>query len=180
MSDSNGKFQNGPSRHGPSKDEPAEPAGQTISHDGKPVYSVEMAPSDALVIHCADPRFQVAFRRFVTEELGLANYTPIVIGGGIHALSSQTFLPKNFKILWEQVKFYVKEGSIRRIIFINHEDCKWYEKMHGHFPRLNMPAKARDDLAMAAQIILNDFTGVHLETYFAHLSGNEITFERVT
>lgn len=153
---------------------------EPISPLGKLVYKIDDTPSETLVIHCADPRFQTAFRRFITEELGLKNYTPIVVGGGIHALSSQTFLPKNFKILWEQVKFYIKEGKIRRIIFINHADCKWYEKIHGHLPRIDLPIKGQQDLRTAAEIILHDFAGVHLETYFAHLDGNEVTFERVT
>lgn len=162
-----------------SKKEPIELEGQPISPEGRVVYKIDSTPSETLVIHCADPRFQIAFRRFITEELGIGNYTPIVIGGGIHALSSQAFMPKNFKILWEQVKFYVKEGELRRIIFINHEDCKWYEKMHGHLPRLNLPTKSKEDLKSAAEIIFHDFSGVRLETYYAHLDGNEVTFERV-
>ena len=101
----------------PKSDEPIELGAQPISPNGSIVYKIDKAPSETLVIHCADPRFQIPFRRFLTEELRLENYTPIVIGGGIHALSSQSFLPKNYKILWEQVKFYVKEGKIRRIIF---------------------------------------------------------------
>lgn len=151
-----------------------------ISPDGRLVYKLDNYISEALVIHCADPRFQTAFRRFITEELGLKNYTPITLGGGIHALSSQAFLPKNFKILWEQVKFYVKQGDIHRIIFINHEDCKWYEKMHGHLSKFDLPAKSQEDLISAARVILEDFAGVHLETYFAHLNGDEVTFERMS
>lgn len=161
-------------------EKPLEIEGQPVMSDGPLVYKIDSAPSEALVIHCADSRFQTAFRRFLTEELGLKNYTPITIGGGIHALSSQAFLPKNFKVLWEQVKFYVKQGDMRRIIFINHEDCKWYEKMHGHLPKFNLPAKSQEDLMSAAEVILQDFAGVHLETYFAHLNGNEVTFERVS
>jgi hypothetical protein len=160
--------------------EPMEREARPISPEGRLVYKVNSAPSETLVIHCADPRFQIAFRRFVTEELGLENYTPIVIGGGIHALSSEESMPKNFKILWEQVKFFIKAGGIRRIIFINHEDCRWYEKMHGHLPRINLPDKGKEDLKLAAIVLLRDFGGISLETYFAHLDGDEVTFERIS
>jgi hypothetical protein len=55
-----------------------------------PGYWIETRPSDALVIHCGDPRFQAAFRRFITEELGISNYMPLIVGGGIHAFGVQS------------------------------------------------------------------------------------------
>ena len=76
-----------------------------IMVDGKVHYEMDTAEIDTLVIHCADPRFQTAFRRFITEELGIASYTPIIIGGGIHAFGIRHLLPKNFKILWEPVSY---------------------------------------------------------------------------
>jgi hypothetical protein len=160
--------------------EPMEWQSLPTSPEGRLVYQLNSAPSESLVIHCADPRFQIAFRRFITEELSLENYTPIVIGGGIHALSSEESMPKNFKILWEQIKFFIKLGGIRRVIFINHEDCRWYEKMHGHLPRINLPDKGKEDLKLAATLLLRDFSGISLETYFAHLVGDEVTFERIS
>jgi hypothetical protein len=144
-----------------------------------PTYRVTREPAEALVIHCGDPRFQEAFRQFITRELGLRNYIPIIIGGGVHAFGMQTLLPKNFKILWEQVKFFIKEGRVNQVIIINHEDCAWYKKMKGYHPTLNLPVKGRLDLRTAARLILRDFAGVSVHTYWAALDGDVITFSEV-
>jgi len=148
--------------------------------DDKPVYRIDTRPSQALVVHCGDPRFQSAFRMFITHELGIDNYTPLIIGGGVHAFGAQSFLPKNFKILWQQIKFFVKEGRVNQVIFINHEDCKWYEKMQGLQSRIKLPIIGRRDLQTAARTILRDFTGVRVRSFWAAVDGNDITFDEVT
>jgi hypothetical protein len=158
--------------------EPIQP--DVISPDGRSLYPLDTAPSQALVIHCGDPRFQTAFRRFITEELGIKAYTPLIIGGGLHAFGMQSFLPKNFKILWEQIKFFVKEGHLKRVIIINHEDCRWYGKMKGYHPSVALPLKGQLDLRTAASLILRDFAGVSVESYWAGLDGEHIYFKPVT
>jgi len=150
-----------------------------MTPEGKALYPIDRAPSEALVVHCGDPRFQTAFRRFVTEELGLKSYTPVVIGGGAHAFGAQSLLPKNFKIMWEQVKFFVKEGGLRRVIVINHEDCQWYRKLKGYHPTVQLPIKGRLDLRTAAKTILRDFAGVRVESYWAGLKDEHVYFEKV-
>ena len=143
-------------------------------------YRIDKQEPEALVIHCGDPRFQTAFRSFVTNELGVRNYTPVIVGGGIHAFGMQSFLPKNFKILWEQIKFFLKEGSIRQVIVINHEDCTWYDKMKGYHPAIQLPLKGKLDLKTAATLILRDFAGVQVRMFWAALEGEEIQFSEVT
>lgn len=142
-------------------------------------YRVSRAPAEAIVIHCGDPRFQEAFRQFVTRELGIRNYVPIIIGGGIHALGMQSLMPKNFKILWEQIKFFVKEAGVRQVIIINHEDCAWYKKMKGFHPTIRLPIKGKLDLRTATETILRDFTGVSVRTFWAGLEGDVISFSEV-
>ncbi len=151
----------------------------TEYRDKKPVYRIDTTESEALVVHCGDPRFQKAFRLFINEELGIANYTPIIIGGGVHSFGLQSFLPKNFKILWEQIKFFVKEGKLSQVIIINHEDCKWYEKMKGYRSSINLPVLGRKDLFIASEKILEDFAGVEVRSFFASLDSDEIIFEEV-
>lgn len=163
----------------PTVTEPMEIPADVLAVDGKPRYQLDTAESEALVIHCGDPRFQTAFRRFITEELGIRTYTPIIIGGGVHAFGVQSFLPKNFKILWEQVKFFVKEVRLRQVIIINHEDCQWYRKMKGYHPTVELPLKGRLDLKTAAERILEDFAGVEVHSYWAGLDGDRITFSEV-
>ena len=151
-----------------------------LAVDGIPRYRIERQAPGALVIHCGDPRFQTAFRRFINEELGIRTYTPIIIGGGIHSFGVQTFLPKNYKVLWEQIKFFVKEQNLHRVIIINHEDCQWYEKMKGYPAKVKLPLRGKFDLQQAAKTLLSDFAGVEVNSYWAALDGDQISFSEVS
>ena len=142
-------------------------------------YKIDTCPSESLVIHCGDPRFQTAFKDFILNELEIRNYTPVIVGGGLHSFGVQSMRPKNFKILWEQIKFFIKEGKLHKVIFINHEDCQWYKKMRGHTQEADLPQKSKKDLAIATARILEDFTGVDVESYYAKLEGEQIVFEKV-
>jgi len=144
------------------------------------VYRADKQKAQALVVHCADPRFQTAFREFVNRELGITNYVPLVVGGGIHSFGVEKLMPKNFKIVWEQIKFFVKEAGVKQVIIINHEDCLWYKTMKGYYPTVDLPLKGKLDLKTAAQRILKDFTGVEVRSFWAGLSGDEITFRETT
>jgi len=168
------------------------PAGRidTDSHQAEPPqtkstsavsrrYSLDSPEVEALVVHCADPRFQTAFREFVTDELGIHNYVPIVIGGGVHAFGVQSLLPKNFKVLWEQIKFAVTQRNVRQIIIINHEDCLWYERMKGYHPSIQSILKSKSDLKTAADIILHDFSGIHVRMFWAAIESGQVYFTEI-
>jgi len=146
----------------------------------KTTYPLDTSAPDALVIHCGDSRFQTAFRRFISGELGITKYTPIIIGGGIHALGMQVFLPKNFKILWEQIKFHLKTERPKQVIIINHEDCAWYDKMKGYHFDLSSITKGKLDLQRAALTIVKDFSGVRVRTFWAGIENGNVYFEEVT
>jgi hypothetical protein len=147
-----------------------------VRSDGRTMYKIDQASPQALVIHCGDPRFQTAFRRFVTEELGIKSYTPLVIGGGAHSFGVRKFLPKNFKILWEQVKFFVKAQGLKQVIVINHEDCKWYESLKGYHPTIGPRDKGMHDLKEASLTILEDFAGLSVRKFWAALEGDSVYF----
>ena len=150
-----------------------------VYEGGRKVYKLDRTPAEALVIHCADPRFQTAFRRFVTEELQLKNYAPLVIGGAIHPFGAQEFFPKNLKVIWGQIKFFINEANIKRVIIINHDDCLWYKTMANFYAKLKTPLKGKLDLAPTAKSLMQDFAGVRVDTYWAALDGDEISFEEV-
>ncbi len=160
-------------------DEPIEVTADVIRPDGRPMYALDHQPPEALVIHCGDPRFQTAFRRFVTEELGIQHYALIVLGGGVHAFGAQSFLPKNFKILWEQVKFFIRSQNLKQVIIINHEDCGWYHKLSGYHPTIDLPVKGKLDLRQAAQTLLKDFAGVQVRSYWAGIENDHVYFTPV-
>jgi len=167
-------------RHGGTRSAGPDPVEPEVLEFGKRTYKLDHTPPEALVIHCSDPRFQTAFRRFVTEELGLRNYAPLVIGGSVHAFGSQQFLPKNFKVLWEQIKFFIKEAGIKQVIIINHDDCKWYQAMSSFYSRIKLPLKGKADLATAVKTLLADFAGIQVRSFWAGLDGDTVTFSEVS
>ncbi len=144
------------------------------------VYPINKQQAEALVVHCADPRFQTAFREFVNKELGITSYVPLVVGGGIHSFGVEQLMPKNFKIVWEQIKFFIKEAKVKKVIIINHEDCLWYKTMKGYYPSIELPVKGKLDLKTAAQRILKDFAGVEVRSFWAGLKDDEISFRETT
>ena len=150
-----------------------------VISERKVFHPLDSASSDALVIHCGDARFQTSFRRFIIEGLGIKQYTPIIIGGGVHAFGMQVFLPKNFKILWEQIKFYIKGERLPQVIIINHEDCAWYDKMKGYHLDLPTALKGKLDLKKAALTILKDFSNVRVRTFWAGINNGHVYFEEV-
>ncbi|MBU0983068.1 MAG: hypothetical protein KKA42_04310 [candidate division Zixibacteria bacterium] len=169
-----------PGRSSPEPERAVEVHTEVLNSQHRPLYPLETRKPEALVIHCGDPRFQTAFRRFITEELGIASYAPVIIGGGVHAFGAQSFLPKNFKILWQQVKFFVKEGGINQIIIINHEDCTWYDKMKGYGSTLDLPLRGKLDLQTAARVILKDFARVQVRTFWAGIDDGRVSFREIT
>lgn len=145
-----------------------------------PRHFISEQPSEAIVVHCYDHRFQEAFRQFLSDELRLKNWTPIVLGGSIHSFGIQHLQPKNAKVLWQHIKFLVKEGGLKRIIIINHDDCQWYEKFEGYLGSIHLPERLKKDLQGTAVKLAQDFTGASIEAYHARLEGKEVIFEKVT
>lgn len=149
----------------------------TVEEIGR--YFLNEEPAEAVVIHCGDPRFQKAFRDFLENELRLKNYVPIIIGGGIHPFGAKDLLPKNFKTLWEQIKFFLKDGKISKVIIINHEDCQWYKKFEGYAHGIPILQKGIIDLEATAGYLAKEFLNIRIETYMAKLIGKEIYFEKI-
>jgi hypothetical protein len=155
---------------------PLQREGEAVSQ-----YSVAKEAPEAIVVHCGDPRFQKAFRRFVEDELGMRNYVPIIVLGGIHAFGFKDLRPKQYKVLYEQIKFLVKEQGIKRVVIINHEDCTWYGRFSSWvMRRIPLPKKQVDDLRFAAESLFEHFLNIEVETYYAELDGDDIQFKRIS
>ncbi|MFB3905854.1 MAG: hypothetical protein ACE15E_20585 [Acidobacteriota bacterium] len=91
---------------------------------------LNLSPPRAVVVHCSDSRFQAAFHDFIENclHLGPGEYTPLIVPGSATALGSlvQMQLPKNFKILTEQLSliFANHRGQSVEVAIIGHEDCR--------------------------------------------------------
>jgi hypothetical protein len=148
---------------------------------------------DAIVIHCSDPRFQPAFEQFLANELGLVKggYVPIVVGGGGGVLGHPEQLPKEFKFIKERLEHYRKAfPTIRRVVLINHEECRYYESLKGKTlaflgPRFVIsPEHAREDLSLVSRAFqkLLGHLGWTVELYYARIADaqhGKIEFEKL-
>jgi len=153
----------------------------------KRVYrAVTDAKPTAIVIYCSDPRFQTAFHEFVEHELGLGEgmTIPIVVGGGAGVLGHPEQLPKEFKFLRERLEQYRKIfPTVRRIILINHEDCRYYETLKSRVlsllgSRFNVARHfEREDLSLVSKAfrLFLSHLGYSIEFYYAHFVDPEHT-----
>ena len=153
-------------------------------HDAKP---------EAIIVYCSDPRFQTAFDQFIQNELGLAKgqFMPLIIGGGAGVLGHPEQLPKEFKFLKERFELYRDVfPSLRRVVLINHEDCRYYTFLKGKlFGFLGSrfvidPEHARDDLGLVSKAFkhLLPHLGFAVEFYYAKFADPEqhqIVIEKV-
>jgi len=144
----------------------------------KRTFKIDTPPPEALVVQCSDARFQTAFRQFATEDLGLKNYFPLVVGGGVHALGARNTLPEQYVTLYGQIKFFIEEVPLRKVVLINHQDCKWYQG-HADLSDLDADTQAQADLKTGKTILSADFLGVEIRAFWAGLDGETISFSEV-
>lgn len=154
------------------------PYGEYQDYKEAPEYPVDPnAKPTAVVIHCSDPRFNYAFRVFIENTLGLpsGNYIPLVFGGGAGVLAHPFELPKEAKFVKDRLEYWkTRFPSVKRIILINHEDCKYYnqlkEKLTNLFPNNALMDKvAKMDLLSVAKMLkaMSFLTGYSIEVYYA-------------
>ena len=84
---------------------------------------------DALCIHCADPRFQTAFRQFIREELGIKMPMVIALPGVTSHFGIQNVVPKNWYSMRKHIETMTERHKVARLVLINHDDCKGYAKI---------------------------------------------------
>ena len=156
------------------------------------IYSLVESQPKARVVHCSDPRFQRAFREFISDELQLrdGDYIPLVISGGVGSLSEPLKLPKEFKFMKERIQLFLDRfESITRIVLINHEDCRHYEALKDLLGKLflnrvaGMVERQKLDLSSVARSLIQLFDRkTALELYYAHFADADrklVRFDRI-
>lgn len=145
-------------------------------------YTLNESSPEALVIHCSDPRFQLAFREFLQRELHLTHYTPLVIPGSVSPIGLQDLQPKYFKALYKQLKLLTDINKVARIVIINHEDCRGYESIKGFFlaRRISLSEQQKNDLIAAVGLLKGFLPEAHVELYQARIGeNNRIIFDKI-
>ena len=115
---------------------------------------------DVLVVHCMDYRLQARLNKWVGSRYGEDNYDRISLAGGVH----------DYEAVLKYVQLAVKVHSIKRVVLINHEDCRAYG-------REDTLQRHKDDLLDTGHKIETLFPGLKVETYYLHLDG---TFQTIS
>jgi hypothetical protein len=130
---------------------------------------LKRTPTEILVIHCGDYRFQAAFQEFLNRGLKLnENYDLMVIPGGPLSLTLFEYLPKFSWASWKWLRFFMEKHAIRRLILIQHQDCAWYKTMPAHLHDSAEPRKRQEqDLGRVKAAMKKDFPNLTVELYYA-------------
>ena len=108
----------------------------------------------ALVVHCLDFRLQKNLNDWLERNFGLSEYDRVSLAGGV--LDLDTVL--------KQVDICVRVHGIRRVVFVNHEDCRAYGErgnLERHFA----------DLQKAERICKARYPHLVFALYYLHLTG---------
>jgi hypothetical protein len=148
-------------------------------------YSLTNGTPDALVIHCADPRFQEAFRAFIREQLGIRMPMIIALPGVTSHFGMQAALPKNWNAMRSYLRTMTERHAVGRVVLINHDDCKGYAKIADHFGGLARVSDAqRKHLIGLSEFVRKEYLpNASFELYQAHIVGDaderEVEFEKI-
>ena len=85
------------------------------------------AESRAIIVACPNHRFQEAFAAFIHGELDLdfGEFSLISVTGGASILARPVDRPDDYRVVMSNIEVLLHENpSIKRIILINHEDCR--------------------------------------------------------
>ncbi len=141
-------------------------------------YQLNKTASDTLVIHCADSRFQNAFRLFISKELQIENYIPLIIGGGVGPFALHKFSSINSKILIDQLELFIGKTGIKQVCLFNHQDCKWYKDvMNCESDKIII--KQQSDLKNLSNFIKSNFKDVDVKSFWTILENEEIIFKEL-
>jgi len=164
----------------------------TDQTEDQKTYESTNAPPAAIVVYCSDPRFQKAYGEFIKGELGLKDgeFIPMVIAGGAAPLSEPLKLPKEFKFVKDRISFFLERfDSVKRIVLINHEDCRHYAAMKDVLGSLflryapTIEERQQRDLLEVAKTLLGLFKpDLNLELYYARFldpDHRQIVFDQI-
>jgi hypothetical protein len=144
---------------------------------------LQRAPTETLVVHCGDYRFQAGFSEFLNRVLGLSeNYDRMVIPGGPLSLTHQLSHGEDTRAVRKWTRFFVEKHGIKRVVLVQHQDCGWYQSMSA---KLRDPAALRrrqeQDLGRAADVLKESFPDLRVDLFYAGWDADErITVESIS
>jgi len=116
--------------------------------------------TDALIVHCIDFRLQAHLNRWLDENLGKGNFDRVSLAGGVF----------DFETVLRQVEIAERLHEIKKVVFVNHEDCGAY----GEAGNRERHAK---DLRAAREELAELYPSLSVALFYLKLNGD---FERVS
>jgi hypothetical protein len=139
-----------------------------------------MSPATAtnvIAVHCADPRFQPHFQRFLREDRGAPAYALLAVPGGPQMLARGGEVPA-VQAGWEWMEFLLGLVKPERVILIAHDDCRWYLD-RGAAQAATQRETQSADLRRAREALLRHARGVVVELWWARLTDTAAAFDPV-
>ena len=110
--------------------------------------------TDALIVHCIDFRLQEYLNHWLVENIGVGNYDRVSLAGGVF----------DFETVLKQVEIAERLHEIKKVVFVNHEDC-------GAYGEEGNRERHAADLRAAREKIRNYYSHLDVELYYLSLNG---------
>lgn len=115
--------------------------------------------AETIIVTCIDFRLQEAINNWISQNFAPKTFDRVAFAGGV----------KNLDIILGQIDIAVRLHHIKKVIFINHEDC-------GAYGEEGTPEKHTEDLSIAKSKVKELYPDLVVKTYYLHLDG---TFEPI-
>ena len=135
--------------------------------------------TDVLVIYCADPRFRDTFREFIGNELGVNHYILLSLAGAAGPFVLHEPESEKSKQFLNQVKLFVEKAGVKKLIVMNHTDCKWYSNAMPGTETDEIVSKQINDLDLFTETVHSVIGDISVETYLAVFENDKVSFKAV-
>lgn len=110
--------------------------------------------AEGIIVTCIDFRLQKAINNWISQHFAPKTFDRVALAGGV----------KNLETILGQIEIAVRLHHVKKVILINHEDCRAYGEAE-------TPEKHAEDLKAAKAKIKEVYPTLEVETYYLHLDG---------
>lgn len=118
-----------------------------------------MIGCEVLVVTCIDYRLQALLDPWLKETIGHGNYNRVSLAGSV----------KNWDVIFTQVELSKRIHKIKKVVLINHQDCRAYGEEDRYERHVH-------DLQQARASIKERFPDLEVTLYYLSLDGR---FDRI-
>lgn len=157
---------------------PGESVVDSLESASEGLFDLESKKPEALVIHCADPRFRSAFQEFINSELGVNHHTLLSLAGGVGPFVLESKSVQTAQLM-DQLRLLTGNNGIKKLIVMNHTDCKWYSEQMPDHDSNSVIEKQLADLQQFSQVLQTEIADMTVLGYLAVLTQDKVHFRKV-